>query len=83
MQALAGQNPLSIRAVTDADLKQTTVTDEHVKYLLEGKTLQESMQKSKLWVLDYYEVYKGFQDRIHALKTPSLLYAGRCFFYTK
>ncbi len=81
-QALAGQNPLSIRAVTKEDLKKSIVKDEDVKDLLEGKTLKEAVGCSALWMLDYYDAYKGFQRRIDDLNTPAVLYAGRCYLFT-
>lgn len=80
---MAGQNPLSIRAVTREDLKKSIVEDKDVKDLLEGYTLQEAVGCSRLWTLDYYDAYKGFQRRIEDLNTPATLYAGRCYLYTR
>lgn len=83
LQALAGQNPLTIRAVTEEDLKKALVTDDDLEHLLEGKTLQEAVASSRLWIMDYYDAYKGFVKRIEDLNKSSVLYCGRCYLYTK
>ena len=83
VQALAGQNPLSIRAATTVDLKATLVKDADVKNLMEGKTLEEARKASLLWVLDYTEPYKAFMQRVEDMNSSSVQYSGRCFLYTR
>lgn len=57
--------------------------DTDVKDLLEGKTLQEAVAASKLWIMDYYEPYKGFISRIDQLNKSAVLYCGKCYLYTR
>lgn len=83
MQALAGQNPISIRAVTAEDLQQFCVKDKDVKDFLEGRKLQEALQEERLWTLDFYSGYKQYIKKVMERDPKSVLYAGRCVLYTR
>ena len=74
MQFLAGQNPLSIRAVSSEDLKTFAVATQeteqkriNMKGLLEGSTLEEAVENKRLFVVDFHPGYIDFVDRVAAL----------------
>lgn len=80
---LAGQNPFVIRALTADDLAAFAVRDSDTATFLEGRTLKQGIAEGRLWVLDHHTDYLGYVKQVAALKDNSVLYAGRCIFYTR
>lgn len=96
LQALAGQNPISIRAVTSDDLNKFSVRDEDVKGLLDDNNLAKALKEKRLFCLDFHPGYDKYIQKVADLRNgvsklfgdkkidfDGVLYAGRCLFYKR
>ncbi|KAH6827904.1 PLAT/LH2 domain-containing lipoxygenase family protein [Perilla frutescens var. hirtella] len=77
-QAIAGINPVSIERLQvfppvsklDPEIygpQESALKDEHIVGQLNGMTVQEALDASKLYIIDYHDVYLPFIDQINAL----------------
>lgn len=78
-QAIAGINPVSIERLTvfppvsklDPAIygpPESSITEQHIAGHLNGLTVQEAMDKEKLFIIDHHDVYMPFLDRINAIQ---------------
>uniref|UniRef100_A0ACD5WEU4 Uncharacterized protein n=2 Tax=Avena sativa TaxID=4498 RepID=A0ACD5WEU4_AVESA len=90
-QAIAGINPVSIERLTvfppvsklDPAIygpPKSSVTERHIAGQLNGLTVQEAMDKEKLFIVDHHDVYMPFLDRINAIQGRKA-YATRTIFF--
>ncbi|KAL6867225.1 hypothetical protein ACP4OV_015249 [Aristida adscensionis] len=78
-QTVAGINPVNIERLTvfppvsklDPAIygsPESSITETHIAGQLNGLTVQQAMDKAKLFILDYHDVYLPFLDRINAIE---------------
>ncbi|XP_062216586.1 probable lipoxygenase 6 [Phragmites australis] len=78
-QTVAGINPVNIERLTvfppvsklDPAIygpPESSITEAHIAGQLNGLTVQQAMDKAKLFILDYHDVYLPFLDRINAIE---------------
>ncbi|KQK23327.1 hypothetical protein BRADI_1g72690v3 [Brachypodium distachyon] len=90
-QAVAGINPVSIERlmvfppVSKLDPAiygppESSITERHIAGQLNGLTVQEAMDKEKLFIVDHHDVYLPFLDRINAIEGRKA-YATRAIFF--
>lgn len=90
-QAIAGINPVSIERlkafppVSNLDPKiyghqESAIKEEHIVGYLNGMTVQQALEKNKLFILDHHDAYLPFLDRINALDGRKA-YATRTIFF--
>ncbi|XP_044982820.1 probable lipoxygenase 6 [Hordeum vulgare subsp. vulgare] len=90
-QAIAGINPVSIERlkvfppVSKLDPaiygpSESSITERHIVGQLNGLTVQEAIDKEKLFIVDHHDVYMPFLDRINAIEGRKA-YATRALFF--
>ncbi|KAJ7951499.1 Lipoxygenase [Quillaja saponaria] len=90
-QAVAGVNPVSIERMRvfppvsklDPEIygpQASALKEEHILGHLNGMTVQQALEESKLYILDYHDVYIPFLDRINSLDGRKS-YATRTIFF--
>ncbi|KAL3695948.1 hypothetical protein R1sor_010024 [Riccia sorocarpa] len=90
-QVLAGQNPCAIERlkafppVSELDPEvygpqESAVTAEHIEGELEGLTVKQALQRKKLFILDYHDLFMPFVQAINDLEGRKT-YATRTFFF--
>ncbi|KAF0891332.1 hypothetical protein E2562_009494 [Oryza meyeriana var. granulata] len=90
-QAVAGINPVNIERlqvfppVSKLDPAiygppESSITETHIAGHLNGLTVQQAMDKAKLFIMDYHDVYLPFLDRINAIEGRKA-YATRTIFF--
>ncbi|KAM7254609.1 hypothetical protein ACFE04_003989 [Oxalis oulophora] len=90
-QALAGINPVSIervqvfppRSKLDPQIygpAESALKEEHIVGYLNGMTVQEAIEASKLYMVDHHDAYLPFIERINALDGRKS-YATRTIFF--
>ncbi|XP_062084761.1 probable linoleate 9S-lipoxygenase 5 [Humulus lupulus] len=91
-EMLAGVNPVSISLLqefppaskldrnTYGD-QTSTITEEHIKNNLDGLTVNEALEKNKLFILDHHDTLIPYLRRINA--TTSKIYATRTLLFLK
>uniref|UniRef100_A0ACD5WSL5 Uncharacterized protein n=1 Tax=Avena sativa TaxID=4498 RepID=A0ACD5WSL5_AVESA len=90
-QTVAGINPVSIERLTvfppvsklDPEIygpPKSSITELHISGQLNGLTVQEAMDKEKLFIVDHHDVYMPFLDRINAIQGRKA-YATRTIFF--
>ncbi|KAH9326873.1 hypothetical protein KI387_007051 [Taxus chinensis] len=91
-QALSGLNPMAIQCVQtfppssslDADLygpQQSSVTTDHIEKYLDGVSVEQAVEDKRLFVLDYYDAYMPYIERINKQSDELKMYASRTFFF--
>ncbi|KAH7439974.1 hypothetical protein KP509_04G085300 [Ceratopteris richardii] len=89
-QTLAGLNPIAIQrlkdfppvSTLDASLygpRQSAITEAHIEKNLEGLTVRQALDQSRLYILDYHDVYFPYLERINTLEGKA--YATRTIFF--
>ncbi|KAH7439858.1 hypothetical protein KP509_04G079300 [Ceratopteris richardii] len=89
-QSLAGLNPLAIQRLTvfppksslDPSLygpRESALTEAHIENYMEGLTVTEAMQRNKLYIIDYHDVYFPYLERINKLEGKA--YATRTILF--
>uniref|UniRef100_M8BF56 Lipoxygenase n=1 Tax=Aegilops tauschii TaxID=37682 RepID=M8BF56_AEGTA len=90
-QTIAGINPVSIERlkvfppVSKLDPAmygppESSITERHISGQLNGLTVQEAIDKEKLFIVDHHDVYMPFLDRINAIEGRKA-YATRAIFF--
>ncbi|KAL3840772.1 hypothetical protein ACJIZ3_025363 [Penstemon smallii] len=90
-QAIAGINPVNIERlqvfppVSKLDreiygLQESALKEEHIAGQLNGMTIQEAIDASKLFIIDYHDVYLPFLDQMNSLDGRKS-YATRTIFF--
>ncbi|KAL5698365.1 linoleate 13S-lipoxygenase [Ranunculus cassubicifolius] len=90
-QALAGINPVNIerlevfppRSALDPIAygpQESAMKEEHIIGHLNGMSVEEALEKNKLFILDHHDIYLPFLDRINALDGRKA-YATRTLFF--
>ncbi|XP_059438696.1 linoleate 13S-lipoxygenase 3-1, chloroplastic-like [Corylus avellana] len=90
-QALAGINPLSIEKLKvfppisklDPSIygaQESALREEHIEGHLNGMSVQKAMEKNKLFILDYHDMYLPFLNQINNLEDRKA-YATRTIFF--
>ncbi|KAL5995111.1 hypothetical protein ACLOJK_025169 [Asimina triloba] len=90
-QTLAGINPVNIERlkvfppVSKLDPSiygppESAIREEHIAGHLNGMTVQQALDKNKLFIIDYHDVYLPFLDRINA-QDGRKAYATRTIFF--
>ncbi|PON76420.1 Lipoxygenase [Parasponia andersonii] len=91
-EMLAGVNPVSIRLLQEfppaSKLDQkaygdqtSTITEEHIKNNLDGLTVNEAIEKNKLFILDHHDTLIPYLRRINSTSTKT--YATRTLLFLK
>lgn len=92
-QALAGVNPLVIRCLEtfppssslDPNIygpQKSTITEQHIKKFLDGLSLSQAVGSKRLFILDYYDPYMLYAERINKLSSDAnKTYASRTLFF--
>ncbi|KAK9734451.1 hypothetical protein RND81_04G140700 [Saponaria officinalis] len=90
-QFLAGVNPLSIERMTcfppvskldpeEHGYVESALNDEHILGHLDGMSVQEALDKNRLYIVDYHDIYLPFLDRINS-QDGRKAYATRTVFF--
>ncbi|KAJ7968563.1 Lipoxygenase [Quillaja saponaria] len=90
-QVLAGMNPLSIERLEvfpptsklDPNIygpQESALKEEHIRDHIEGMSIQEALERNRLFILDYHDIYLPFLERINALDERKA-YATRTIFF--
>jgi linoleate 9S-lipoxygenase len=91
-EMLAGVNPVSISLLqefppaskldknTYSD-QTSTITEEHIKNNLDGLTVNEALEKNKLFILNHHDMLFPYLRRINS--TSSKIYATRTLLFLK
>ncbi|XP_057841008.2 linoleate 9S-lipoxygenase isoform X2 [Cryptomeria japonica] len=94
-QTLAGVNPLVIQCLqsfppsSSLDEKlygpqKSAITAQHIEGNLEGLSVDQATALKRLFILDYYDAYMPYMERINKLSKDVKAYATRTvFFLTK
>ncbi|MCO5552249.1 hypothetical protein L7F22_005761 [Adiantum nelumboides] len=92
-QMLAGLNPMVIERMTEFPImskldphiygeRTSSIREHHLLKHLDGLTVDEALAQSRLYVVDFHDVYLPYIERINALEGKA--YASRTvFFLTK
>ncbi|KAH7439970.1 hypothetical protein KP509_04G085100 [Ceratopteris richardii] len=89
-QTLAGLNPIVIqrlkefppRSSLDVSLygaQESAITAADIEGSMEGLTVNEAIEKNRLYILDYHDVYFPYLEKINALEGKA--YASRTVFF--
>eukprot|EP00250_Pteridium_aquilinum_P006828 c16666_g2_i1 orf=114-2591(-) len=89
-QRLAGKNPCVIELLKvfppvsklDPEIygdPVSAITAHHIQPLLEGLSVEEALERNRLFILDYYDVFMPYVERINALHCKT--YASRTILY--
>ncbi|XP_059072471.1 linoleate 9S-lipoxygenase A-like [Cryptomeria japonica] len=90
--ALSGLNPMAIQCLQsfpptsslDADLygpQNSSITAEHIEKNLNGLTVQQAVEAKRLFILDYYDAYMPYIERINKESDERKMYASRTLFF--
>ncbi|CAN1286828.1 Lipoxygenase 4, chloroplastic [Linum perenne] len=90
-QAVAGVNPVNIERLNEFPPKsnldpetygplESALQEEHILGQLNGMSVQQALEKNKLFIVDYHDVYLPFLNRINALDGRNT-YATRTVFF--
>ncbi|XP_074580803.1 putative lipoxygenase 6 [Curcuma longa] len=90
-QAVAGINPVSIERLQEFPPVSkldpavygppgSAITEAHISGQLDGLTVQEAVEEDKLFMLDFYDIYLPFVDRINVMDGRKA-YATRTLFF--
>ncbi|XP_057978515.1 linoleate 13S-lipoxygenase 3-1, chloroplastic-like [Malania oleifera] len=90
-QAIAGINPVSIQRLKefppvsqlDPEVygpQESALKDEHIAGNLNGMSVQQAIEKNKLFIVDYHDIYLPFLDGINA-QDGRKAYATRTIFF--
>ncbi|KAL0415037.1 UNVERIFIED_CONTAM: Linoleate 13S-lipoxygenase 3-1, chloroplastic [Sesamum latifolium] len=77
-QAIAGVNPVNIERLQvyppvsklDPEIygpQESALKEEHISGQLNGMTVQQALDSSRLYIIDYHDIYLPFLDRMNAL----------------
>ncbi|KAH9326857.1 hypothetical protein KI387_007035, partial [Taxus chinensis] len=91
-QALSGINPMAIKCLQsfppssslDADLygpQKSSITTEHIEKYLHGLSVKQAVEAKRLFVLDYYDAYMPYLERINKQSDNIKMYASRTLFF--
>ncbi|KAH9326929.1 hypothetical protein KI387_007107, partial [Taxus chinensis] len=91
-QTLAGVNPLMIQCLEkfppsgSLDEKtygpqKSTITAQHIEKNLEGLSVDEAVARKKLFILDYYDAFMLYAERINKISDDVKTYASRTLFF--
>nr|QPA19686.1 13-lipoxygenase [Taxus x media] len=91
-QALAGLNPMAIQLVqtwpTSSKLdpevygpQQSSVTKDHIEQEIGGVSLEKALEEKRLFILDYYDAYMPYIERINKQSDELKMYASRTLFF--
>ncbi|OAY46719.1 probable linoleate 9S-lipoxygenase 5 isoform X2 [Manihot esculenta] len=91
-EMLAGVNPVSIRRLEEFPPKSklnheqfgdqnSSITKEHIENKLHGMSIEEAIDKNKLFVLDYHDVLMPYLRLIN--ETSTKVYASRTLLFLK
>lgn len=91
-QTLAGINPLVIQCLekfppsTSLDEKmygpqKSSITAQHIEKNLEGLSLDQAVSLKRLFIVDYYDAYMPYIERINKLAEDVKAYASRTVFF--
>ncbi|XP_021684973.2 probable linoleate 9S-lipoxygenase 5 isoform X2 [Hevea brasiliensis] len=92
-ELLAGVNPVSIRCLEEFPPKSklnykqfgdqnSSITKEHIENKLHGMSLDEAIEKNKLFILDYHDVLMPYLRLINE-ETSTKIYASRTLLFLK
>lgn len=81
-QTLSGINPMVIRCLQSfPPSPESDITDKHILKSLDGiPAVEEAIRSNRLFILDYYDAYMPYVERINQLPT-SKTYATRSLFF--
>ncbi|KAL0354467.1 UNVERIFIED_CONTAM: Linoleate 13S-lipoxygenase 3-1, chloroplastic [Sesamum radiatum] len=90
-QAIAGVNPVNIERLQvyppasklDPEIygpQESALKEEHISAQLNGMTVQQALDSSRLYIIDYHDIYLPFLDRMNALDGRKS-YATRTIFF--
>ncbi|KAK4395059.1 Linoleate 13S-lipoxygenase 3-1, chloroplastic [Sesamum angolense] len=90
-QAIAGVNPVNIERLhvyppvskLDPEIygpQESALKEEHISGQLNGMTVQQALDSSRLYIIDYHDIYLPFLDRMNALDGRKS-YATRTIFF--
>lgn len=90
-QTLAGVNPVSIERLKEFPIfskldpaiygsVESAIKPEHVERELNGMSVQQALEEERLFILDYYDAYMPFVNKINSLKGRKV-YASRTIFF--
>ncbi|XP_034706086.1 probable linoleate 9S-lipoxygenase 5 [Vitis riparia] len=91
-EMLAGLNPVVIRLLQEFPPKSkldpevygnqnSSITKEHIENHLDDLTINEAMEKKRLFILDHHDVFMPYLRRINATSTKT--YASRTLLFLK
>lgn len=91
-QALAGLNPMTIQCLQtfppssslDPNIygpQKSSITEQHIQKFLEGLSVQQAVASKRLFILDYYDAYMLYAERINKLPEESKTYGSRTLFF--
>ncbi|GLJ05608.1 hypothetical protein SUGI_0021070 [Cryptomeria japonica] len=91
-QALSGLNPMAIQCLQsfppssslDAELygpQESSITADHIEKNLDGLTVQRAVEAKRLFILDYYDAYMPYIERINKESDERKMYASRALFF--
>eukprot|EP01018_Ginkgo_biloba_P021179 Gb_27230 [translate_table: standard] len=91
-QALSGINPMAIQCLQsfppssslDADKygpQQSSITAQHIENNLQGLSVEQAINTKRLFILDYYDVYMPYVERINKQSDDLKTYATRTLFF--
>uniref|UniRef100_A0A1J3DSB0 Lipoxygenase n=1 Tax=Noccaea caerulescens TaxID=107243 RepID=A0A1J3DSB0_NOCCA len=94
-QAIAGINPVNVERVTtfppvsnlDPEIYgshlDSALTEDHIIGHLDGLSVQQALEKNRLFMVDYHDIYLPFLDRINALEGRKAYATRTMFFLTR
>ncbi|GLJ05591.1 hypothetical protein SUGI_0020820 [Cryptomeria japonica] len=91
-QALSGLNPMAIQCLQsfppssslDAELygpQESFITAQHIEKNLDGLTVEQAVKAKRLFVLDFYDAYISYIERINSESVLRKMYASRTLFF--
>uniref|UniRef100_A0A0D6QR96 Lipoxygenase n=1 Tax=Araucaria cunninghamii TaxID=56994 RepID=A0A0D6QR96_ARACU len=91
-QALSGLNPMAIQCLQsfppssslDPDIygpQESRITAGHIEKNLDGLSAQQAVESKRLFVLDYYDAYMPYIERINKQSDELKMYASRTLFF--
>ncbi|KAH9326855.1 hypothetical protein KI387_007033, partial [Taxus chinensis] len=91
-QALSGINPMTIKCLQsfppsstlDSELygpQKSSITAEYIEKYLHGFSVQQAVKAKRLFVLDYYDAYMPYLERINKQSDNIKMYASRTLFF--
>uniref|UniRef100_A0A0C9S647 Lipoxygenase n=1 Tax=Wollemia nobilis TaxID=56998 RepID=A0A0C9S647_9CONI len=91
-QTLAGVNPIVIESLqkfppsSSLDEKmygpqQSAITAQHIEKNLEGLSVNQAVTKKRLFILDYYDAYMPYVERVNKLSDDVKMYASRMLLF--